>query len=129
MKPGYLMVLAFYLSFTLGLVLFMSLSRSSSQSDDKPIDHSPAMQAKRLGAIRLLQQKGIISKVECDSPQRLWITPAFYVLKFEDKSAIANAVYAYCFPKVTTLNVLLLKDNKTGKTAGHFSSTGLKMKE
>ena len=128
MKPSYIMFLAFYLSLTLGLLIILSLPRSSSQSDDKPIDHSPAMQAQRLRAIRQLQKQGIISKVECESPQRLWILPAFHVLKFDDKSAIANAVYAYCFPTVATRNVLLLMDNKTGKTAGYFSAMGLKMK-
>jgi len=128
MKPGYLVVLAFSLSFSLGLVIFMSLPPTSSQSDDKLIDHSPAMQVKRLDGIRQLQRKSLIKKVECESPPRLWIMPAFYVLKFDDKSVIANMVYAYCFPKVTTRNVLLLKDNKTGKTAGYFSKTGLEMK-
>ena|SRR6266853_4359499 len=128
MKPGYLVFLAFYLSLALGLIIILSLPRSSSQSDDKPIDHSPAMQARRLSAIRQLQKKSIISKVECDPPQRLWILPAFHVLKFDDKSAIANAVYAYCFPTVAARNVLLLMDNKTGKTAGYFSPTGLKIK-
>ncbi len=128
MKPGYFIFFAFYLALALGLIIFLSLPTSSSRSDDKLIDHSPAMQAKRMDLIRQLQQKGIIHTVECDSPQRFWILPAFYGLKFDDKSVIANMVYAYCFPKVTTRNVLLLKDKKTGKTAGHFSQTGLEMK-
>jgi hypothetical protein len=128
MKPGYLVVLAFSLSFSFGLVLFLSLSLSSSQSDGTPIDHSPPMQAQRLSAIRQLQKKGIIYQVDCESPQRLWILPAFHVLEFGDKSVIANAVYAYCFPTVAARNVLLLMDKKTGKTAGYFSPMGLKIK-
>jgi hypothetical protein len=128
MKPGYFIFFAFYLSLVLGLLIFLSLATSSSRSDGKPIDHSPAMQAKRRDLIRQLQQKGIIHTVECDSPQRFWILPAFHILKFDDKSAVANMIYAYCFPTVATRNVVLLKDKKTGKTAGHFSQTGLEMK-
>ncbi len=127
MKPGYLMFLAFYLAFTFGLVLFVSLPPSSAPSEDKSIDHSPAMQARRLVAIQRLQKEGLIKKVECEAPQRLWILPAFYGLTMDDKSVVASLSYAYCFPQVATHNVLLLKDNKTGKTAGQFSRLGLEM--
>jgi hypothetical protein len=75
MKPGYIVVLAFNLRYT-GLVFFMSLPPSLHC----PMTHPSTIPwpcKHGLGCDWLLQKKGIINKVECDSPQRLWILPAF----------------------------------------------------
>lgn len=89
-------------------------------------------QAKRLEIIHELQASGVLGKV---NGREMWVGPAFYAAKFDDKEKIALLVcyWAFELPADHALGLgdpsLELIDDRSGKTVGHFGWAygGLKM--
>lgn len=88
-----------------------------------------AVQDERRAVIAKATTAGLIADVKPGTAE-LWVGPKWYGLDFKDKELLASVVAAYCFkiPKGGRLRgdeILVLFNNKTGKTIGHYSNGGL----
>jgi len=108
---------------TVGIAILLIAATPASLAAD--------IQAKRLDAVRKLTSSGIIYKLEkpglfC----HLWVGPPFASLPFDDKQQIAHVVYSYCNTTDARATIVVLKDSRTGKEVGEFStySGGLRLK-
>lgn len=92
-----------------------------------PLD--PAKQAERKKLLDELIVKGIFQKI--DQPAQYphaWVTPQFHALDYETKKAFVSVVFAYYYPDGDPSGMVILKDSKTGKSAGTYSlNLGLRL--
>lgn len=118
------------------VAIFYSLFDTSERT--KPVASKPPTQAPKLSAAETELQKqrkefidkgireGIFYKIEIpgDLPH-LWVTPRFLNGDFDTKSALASAVLAYYITENPKYDLLIIKDSRSGKRIGSFSSNGL----
>lgn len=87
------------------------------------------IQQQRAEYIQKLVRLGVITKL--DKPAllcHLWVAPRFYALDFDLKKTIAGVVWGYCSDRDPRARIVILKDSRSGKTAGKFSPQfGLKL--
>lgn len=115
------------LATTLLLLAILGCSSRKPRSSDSKIDKSPAKQEQRSRAIAELVQAGVFDRIEHDNiATRAWIKTGFYRLTFEQKKDVIGVVYARY--SNNDFDVILIKDNQTGKIVGTYSLTlGLEM--
>lgn len=95
------------------------------------LDKSAAHQQMRKEFIEKLIKTGFFSKVEVPGTlPRVWVTPNFYVLKFDEKQTFIEVVYAYYFDGTRMGDSVRVIDDYSGKEIGTYSlgNPGLKMK-
>lgn len=86
------------------------------------IDKSPEMQAGRQKLIDNLIAEGIFARVTLLSKNpRVWVTGRFHALDFKNKEKFISVVYCYYFNGRHHRDMVVLKDNLTGKEIGHYS--------
>jgi hypothetical protein len=85
-----------------------------------------ALQADRKAFIDKCLREGIFYKIEvpADLPH-LWVPPRFLNSDFDTKKKLAAIVYSYYITENPKQNLLIIKDSKTGKRIGDYSSSGL----
>ena len=93
------------------------------------VDHSPAVQAKRLALIQQVMATGIFTKVDASKyAAHAWVGPAFYAIDFDTKRTFVALVYAYYFDGSHAGDLVILKDSMTGKKVGTFTAiSGLEL--
>ena len=87
------------------------------------------VQDQRLDFINRLIGIGVFSKLEKPASLcHLWTGHQFAGLAYDDKSKFVNVVYAYCITADSRANIVVIKDGRTGKRIGSYSSnTGLRL--
>jgi hypothetical protein len=121
------------------LVFVYALWSAFSPSRDEPntaaaacTPPTPEMQAKRDEIIAGLIREGEIYKVEPSSEgiMRAFVTDKFYRANVDDKRAMASVIWVRYFECVNDSGMLLLKDAKSGRKVGSFSTiAGFQMDE
>ena len=101
-----------------------SHSTAVTSAPSVPQDNSPAMQAKRLDILEGLQQQEIFGETTASSPGfiHLVVRPRFYMLAHKDKLSFVSVACAYHFDGRTASDTVILKDSRTNKTVGMFST-------
>jgi len=114
-------------------ILFFSVSalleNTVSLSDEKEIAE---LQAKRKQAIDGFIKDGVFIKVVKPAMlPHVHVGKKFYLLTYDDKSAVMNVTYAYFFSGGTIskeYSVVVIKDGYTGKRIGTYNERGLILK-
>jgi hypothetical protein len=102
------------------LTIIITLIALSSYAED--------MQAKRKALIQEMIHKGLFTKVESNQKNIAvaWVDSAFYRQSYDDKKTYINVIYAYYleeeYKKGNTMNIVILKDSRTGKKVGRYSA-------
>lgn len=113
------------------LLIGCSSSVSSSNPTQTPTTTvSVELQSKRLEFINKLIAQGIFQKVEKPAIYpRVWVTPLFMALNFDDKQLFIGVVYSYYVTQNSQCDMVLLYDSKIGKEIGIYAKEygGLKM--
>lgn len=89
-----------------------------------PVD--PQLQANRKEFIERLIAEGIFQKVEVPgTTPRLWVTPRFMLLNWEDKEQFVNVVFAYYYPDPSQHDLAMIKiyHSVSGKHIGDYSAS------
>lgn len=127
-----------FLIIPVGTGIFMSMFQSETSSSTSrsassapstttkatpTIDKSPKMQADRLKLIERFQREGIFGDIRArSSGATIMVMPAFYSLDFEDKQSFVSVIYAYHFDGSDKYTPITLRDSRTNKDVGSFSS-------
>ena len=89
------------------------------------------IQAERLKLISQLTVAGVFQKLEKPAQFcRIWTGPRFDALPFDNKDAFVNIVYAYCITADPGASIVVVKDGRSGREIGEYSSFtgGLRLK-
>lgn len=85
-----------------------------------------ALQADRKAFIDKCLSEGIFYKIEVPAElPHLWVPPKFLNSDFDTKKKLAAVVYSYYITENPKQNLLVIKDSRTGKRIGGYSSSGL----
>ncbi len=98
------------------------LDRQQIAPTEPKIDKSPTAQARREKLIKNLIKNGVLYKV--DQPgsfPRMWVTPDFYRLNFDDKTTTAALVYMLYFSDEDNYVSVRIMDSRSGKQVGEYS--------
>ena len=123
--------------FGVGLLLVSFAARAETllppASASTPTTHrgEPTIQEKRLAVIKNAVEVGFITKIDDKGPlTRVLAGQNFFSLSFQEKEDLLNVVWAYYKTHDPEKNVVLLIDQRSGKTLGEYSlaNGGLKMK-
>ena len=103
-------------------------TKSVKQTYLQKIDVSPEMQAKRKNAIEKLIRKGVFYKIEIPgSLPRVYVGDLFYMAEIDQKRLFISIVYAYYNTNDPSMDVVGIRDSRTGKEIGTFSEYGLNL--
>jgi len=107
-------------------ILFFSVSAllesTVALSDEKEIKE---LQAKRKQAIDGFIKDGVFIKVVQPAIlPHVHVDKGFYLLTYDDKSAVMNVVYAYYITLSEYNSIIIIKDGYTGKEIGSYKETG-----
>lgn len=90
------------------------------------LDTSPEAQAKRERLIKQLISRSVFSKVEMPaSLPHAWTGPAWDSLSYDEKQTFCGVVLAWYMAQNPQLDILVVKDYRTGKRIGSFDRSGL----
>ena len=92
------------------------------------VDTSPELQRERREFIAKLRRLGLITKVECpaDYP-RVYVTELFMLLDVDTKKKFLGVILAYYYAgqNIGGLQMLILRDSRTGVQLGTFDGLGI----
>lgn len=90
---------------------------------------APEERVKQPGREKLIEkliQRGIFQKLDrTGGYPHLWLSPAFYLLDYDQKQSFVGVVWSYCLVATGNATTLFLNDAKTGKRMGTYSELGL----
>lgn len=109
-------------------------SRTPSNTNAQPqVTKEPAIkddgkQPQRRAFIRKLIDNGVIYKIEKPGEiPRIYVGPTFILLPYDTKNNFLDAILTYYIIENPESNILIIKDELTGKSIGTFSDRGLDM--
>jgi hypothetical protein len=120
----------------LGLLFVMAWSRTDNNppSPTTPlqtiaIDKSEKMQASRKKLMQeMIKERHFFTKIirNGNTMPRVWATPTFLSLTFDQKQSFLGVIYAYYLTGTVDDSVAII-DTITGKEIGRFSANGLRL--
>ena len=112
--------------FILFFIVSALLESTVALSDEKEIKE---LQAKRKQAIDGFIKDGVFIKVVQPAIlPHVHVDKKFYLLTYDDKSAVMNVTYAYFITISKENSAVIIKDGYTGKRIGSYDERGLILK-